>query len=388
MRINHGSPKILFVCTENLFETGILQAMVLRPGQVISKKFNVEVGFTSMYRSSDANFFCELREQTISEFEVIEGKRSDSAVSISNVSLHLLFALKLVLKSRKYDVLHCRSYMATLFGCIAKLFFDVKVVFDVRGYLIDEAIEVGKIKKGSFKENLLRGIEKFIFRRSDKIISVSEKMRINIKQRFGRDSVLIPNPTFFPDTDSVCVSRKEILYIGSLNEWHLPELFFECMADVLSEMPDYKLKILTTQVDKAKNLAEKFMINVDKFSALTIPSDQVLNHARGACLGWCIIKPTFSKSVCAPVKFNEYIAAGVPTIVNSGIGDLAEIVQQYKLGIVAREANSSHDIAQQIIVYLTSKELSCLEIDCDFLTEIDYVNNIDKIWRLYAEANK
>lgn len=388
MRTNNGRRKILYVCTENLFETGILQSMVLRPSQEISKKYDVDVGFTSMSKSSDGHNFFQLREQTISEFYVMEGKRSVSAMSISNVFLHLFFAIKLVKKSSKYDVLHCRSYIATFFGCIVKMFCDVLVVFDVRGYLIDEAIEVGKLKQGSFKEKILRWIERLIFRRSDKIISVSEKMRVDIKRRFGRESILIPNPTFFPDTGPTHLMRKEIVYIGSLNEWHLPVLFFECMSEVLSKRPEYKLKILTPQVDQAKTFAEKFMINRYQFTALNVASDQVLSHALGASLGWCVIKPSFSKSVCAPVKFNEYIAAGVPTIVNGGIGDLSELVQRYKLGIVASNINTPTSIAQQIIDYLDDKVATPLEIDCNFRTEIDYNHNIEKLWKLYELCPK
>jgi len=46
------------------------------------------------------------------------------------------------------------------------------------------------------------------------------------------------------------------------------------------------------------------------------------------------IKPCFSKLSSSPTKHGEIMAMGIPVITNSGVGDMAEIVEKYQAGYV------------------------------------------------------
>jgi len=49
------------------------------------------------------------------------------------------------------------------------------------------------------------------------------------------------------------------------------------------------------------------------------------------------IKPCYSKQSSSPTKHGEIMAMGIPVITNGGVGDVAEIVQNCKSGIVIDE---------------------------------------------------
>ena len=47
-----------------------------------------------------------------------------------------------------------------------------------------------------------------------------------------------------------------------------------------------------------------------------------------------IRRPAYSQLACAPTKLAEYLGCGVPALVNPGIGDVVEIVEADRTGIV------------------------------------------------------
>jgi glycosyltransferase involved in cell wall biosynthesis len=46
------------------------------------------------------------------------------------------------------------------------------------------------------------------------------------------------------------------------------------------------------------------------------------------------IKPVYSKIASSPTKFAEALACGLPVVINSGIGDTGQILQENKVGVV------------------------------------------------------
>ncbi len=54
----------------------------------------------------------------------------------------------------------------------------------------------------------------------------------------------------------------------------------------------------------------------------------------------CFVRPTLSKSASFPTKVGEAWAAGLPVVVNPGIGDLDAMVEQSSTGVVMRGFDS------------------------------------------------
>ena len=45
------------------------------------------------------------------------------------------------------------------------------------------------------------------------------------------------------------------------------------------------------------------------------------------------IKPTFSKQASAPTKLVEFLGCGIPCLANAGVGDMAGILREDRVGI-------------------------------------------------------
>ena len=67
---------------------------------------------------------------------------------------------------------------------------------------------------------------------------------------------------------------------------------------------------------------------------------QAADHADVAALvrrmsaGAALIKPVYSKLASAPTKLAEYLGCGVPCLGNAGVGDMEEILEGERVGVV------------------------------------------------------
>ena len=77
--------------------------------------------------------------------------------------------------------------------------------------------------------------------------------------------------------------------------------------------------------------------------------------------GLFFIKPCFSKRFSSPTKLAEYLACGLPIIINSGIGDTEKIVSDNRVGVMVRDFNEKEylDKTEELLDLLKEgKELS------------------------------
>ena len=55
---------------------------------------------------------------------------------------------------------------------------------------------------------------------------------------------------------------------------------------------------------------------------------------RRMSVGGALIKPVYSKLASAPTKLAEYLGCGVPCLGNAGVGDMEELLEGGRVGVV------------------------------------------------------
>ena len=73
-----------------------------------------------------------------------------------------------------------------------------------------------------------------------------------------------------------------------------------------------------------------------------VPHCEVPEYLRAADIALSFIKPSYSKLASSPTKIAEYLASGLPIICNAGIGDLDELIEGDRVGVLVREFNAGH----------------------------------------------
>jgi glycosyltransferase involved in cell wall biosynthesis len=64
---------------------------------------------------------------------------------------------------------------------------------------------------------------------------------------------------------------------------------------------------------------------------------EVSAYLSAADAGIAFYKPTFSRQATSPVKVSEYLACGLPVIINAGVGDSDTFVSDQRVGAVVSD---------------------------------------------------
>ena len=79
------------------------------------------------------------------------------------------------------------------------------------------------------------------------------------------------------------------------------------------------------------------MSAADRFSVLSVASAGVPSYLAAADAGLSFIKPCISKIASSPTKNGEYLACGLPLIINAGIGDSDALINDWKAGVLIED---------------------------------------------------
>src|SRR5207245_2390890 len=98
-----------------------------------------------------------------------------------------------------------------------------------------------------------------------------------------------------------------------------------------------RLKILVVTAedhDALRAHAVRRGVSPDRFVLTRTTFSQMPALFRLMDVGMFFIKPVFSKKGSAATKLGEFLASGVPVVINEGVGDSAEIVRNERVGVV------------------------------------------------------
>ena len=92
----------------------------------------------------------------------------------------------------------------------------------------------------------------------------------------------------------------------------------------------------------------------DGVSVLASTPDDMPGHLARAWAGIAFIRPVFSKQGASPTKLGEYLAAGLPVVINAGVGDTEELVTTTRVGaVVERFARDEYLAKWDALVAMT-----------------------------------
>jgi len=230
----------------------------------------------------------------------------------------------------------------------------VKFIFDMRGLWPDEKVDAGAWKKKGLIYPTVKVIEKLFFKFSDTIVVLSfagEKLIRNIFNLNSKKKIIVIPTCTDLNLFSIKSARDEIIkemdiqgrfvmaYLGSLGSWYMPQEMLDFFNVSRKFFPNPLFLFLINNgsfniIDSA--VSDKKIASGDYFIK-SLDYRQVNEGLNLADVSIFFIKPVMSKIVSCPTKFGESLACGVPVIINSGIGDTAEIVRSERVGVVIDE---------------------------------------------------
>jgi glycosyltransferase involved in cell wall biosynthesis len=257
----------------------------------------------------------------------------------------------------KIEIVHARSYVVGTIALVLKKIFNIKFVFDMRGFWIDERKDGGIWKENSILYRLGKKLEKNLFNNADTIISLTKAGVREIEKwpqiKDDLNYKVIPTCT---DLENFNIMNKNknlinkhelndkfiISYVGSVGSWYLFDEVLEFFISAKEIKENTHLLILNKgQHDFIKKKIREHKIDKKDITVLESDFEKVPEYINLSDIGLFFIKQSFSKKGSSPTKMGEFLACGVPIISNSGVGDIKEIIEENSVGEIVNNFNDS-----------------------------------------------
>jgi glycosyltransferase involved in cell wall biosynthesis len=145
--------------------------------------------------------------------------------------------------------------------------------------------------------------------------------------------------------------RPVMVYSGSLGSWYLPDAMFDLLEVAEPSLPGLHFLVLSPQAALAQAHAGRRGLG-GRVTALSIPPPEVPDYLSAADFGVSFIAPSPSKAASSPTKLAEYLACGLPAVMNPGVGDVDALAGErgWILTGLDRDAlgNAGHRVAAEL----------------------------------------
>jgi glycosyltransferase involved in cell wall biosynthesis len=262
---------------------------------------------------------------------------------------------KSLIKRNRIGLVHARAHIPATIALALKKSLGTKMIFDVRGLMAEEYVDAEHWRKDSIPYRLTKATERRVFAATDAVVTLTEKIWPIINQwpgLRGRDvhHTVVPccvDLSLFDFSEDERAKRRAelglgdrftIVYSGSLDGWYLTEKMADFFANFTQRRPDSHLLWLTNgSHERVKQLMNSRNIAPDHFSVLSVPARLVPSYLSAADAGLSFIKRCVSKIASSPTKNAEYLACGLPLIINAGIGDSDALVNDWTAGALLED---------------------------------------------------
>ena len=300
----------------------------------------------------------------------------------------------------KLRIVHARSYVPSVIALVLKKVLGIYYIFDMRGFWADERVDGGIWPRNSYLFRISKKLEEYFLLNADIVISLTHKA-VNemkkfpyLKEKMPRFRVITTCTDLelfkpMPDIDKIqnqghCLT---IGYVGSVGVWYLFEEALDYFKLIKEVVPDARLHIINKGGhDYIRECLNSAGISRESVNIETKDHLGVMNAMQLMDAGLFIIKPLYSKVSSMPTKLGEFLGCGVPCICNSGVGDMAEIVNNGKVGVVLNSFDGSEKKKSvlhllELIKNPNTKD-RCRETALKYFSLNDGIDSYKEIYRL------
>jgi PEP-CTERM/exosortase A-associated glycosyltransferase len=216
----------------------------------------------------------------------------------------------------------------------------IRVVYEIRAFWEDAAVDQGKFREGSFKYRVSRFVETFLIKRVDALFTICEGLRKELITRgiFDDKIVVIPNcvdTVYFSPVpyDEEIASRYGLKdkivcgFIGSFYDYEGVDLLLEGYKRVLEIRKDVKLFLVGDGLEK-DNLQEKASkMGLTDSAVFTgkVPHEQIKRYYSVMDILVYPRKKLRLTELVTPLKPLEAMSLG-KVVVGSDVGGIKELI--------------------------------------------------------------
>ncbi len=373
--MNNVQKKILYVSydgmTDQLGQSQVIPYMV----ELAKRGFLIDILSTEKNR----NYY--ERKDKINEtlrgagitWHTIKYLKNPPVISTLIDIIKLNRSAKRLMRKNNYGLVHCRSYIAAFVGLRLKRKFNIKFIFDMRGFYPDERVDgnIWKMNNPVYKliYNYFKKKELFFFKTADYTISLTYAGKKHIHTMPGLNNIPIEVIPCCADMQlfnfeaitraetnqyrgKINISAKDFIltYLGSIGTWYMCDEMMFFFKFLKAKNKNAKFLFITYD-DKEiiHKIADKHSVSRKDLIIVGAERNEVPAFLSLSNVAVFFIKPVFSKKASSPTKLAELLGMGIPVICNSGVGDMEKIFSENNIGKII--SNFTDEEFNPVIAY-------------------------------------
>ena len=301
----------------------------------------------------------ELESRGISWFPLRYHRHPRLLATAWDVANGIATGLKLVERYRP-DVVHARSYVAGLMGLAFKAAGRARFVFDMRGFWPEERVELGLFRQQGVLYRASKVLENRLLAAADHVVVLTESARSILREREAKARLVadgargarevpmsvipccVDLERYRPLPRDLELARRYRLdssvvigNIGAFNHRYLVQEMFRFAFHLKAHRPDLRFVYLTEQDPEAvRNAAKGAGFSKEDVLVLRVEPEDVPRWLSLFRLGVFFLRPSYAAKASSFTKLGEFLAAGVPVVTNTGVGDVDRILGSDRTGLL------------------------------------------------------
>lgn len=252
-------------------------------------------------------------------------------------------------RRQRVRLIHARSYIPAAVALVVSRLTGVPFIFDMRALWPEELITAGRLRRGSMLHKAMVASERACLRHAGGVVSLTHAAAEHLRSVYSEDLagqtvVVIPTcadlERFVPASQPP--SQRVIGCLGTvLSGWFRLDWLAAFLTVAAKRDPELRFE-LTTRDDPAQVRAA-IGGDADLQSRLSIapsPSErvhEVLQGQRASVMFYAAGE--ISELGRSPTRMAEILGCGLPVVANEGVGDVAQIIREYRVGVLVNGVN-------------------------------------------------
>jgi hypothetical protein len=223
-------------------------------------------------------------------------------------------------------IVHARGYHAMAVS-LSGLGRGARLIFDARGYWIDERVEEGRWFTTPATVGVARALERQLYRRSAAVVTLTKLQAAEMVGlvRPGVPVVVVPTCADYeefqprargarppPSIAEVHTAPLVVGIVGSINRSYRTPETAALAARVLERRPSARVLVLSSQHDAWRTLLRGAGVPSDSILAMTVDHEEMPRYLPWLSWALLLLDPNSrAKRASMPTKLGEFFASGV-----------------------------------------------------------------------------
>jgi glycosyltransferase involved in cell wall biosynthesis len=285
-------------------------------------------------------------------------QRPSLPATVFDVAAGVRLASRLV-RRNKIEMVHARAHVPAVIALALKWRFRIKMIFDIRGLMAEEYTDAGHWNAGSIPSRITKSMEGRVLRATDGVVTLTDRLWAAMQSWPDVNKTSIAHQTipccidlerFCFNDQSRAARRAELgidnrfvlVYSGSIGGWYMTEEMASFFAALKRRQPDAFFLWLTTGPSGiVEGAMTKLGIEPSDYAVRSVAPAEVSSFLSAGDAGIAFYRPGVSRLGTSPVKVSEYLACGLPVVINAGIGDSDELITKEGIGSLVAGFNEA-----------------------------------------------